>query len=73
MGMMLQAYWGVLLLVGRLQGSLYLNQVLAVGVEIPAILMMLLLLDRIGRNPIFCFALLQGDVRLNHAPFAEAA
>ena len=55
-----QAYWGVLLLIGSVQGSLYLNQALAASVELPAVLLTLFLLERIGRQPIFCFALLQG-------------
>ncbi|KAK9864328.1 hypothetical protein WJX84_000132 [Apatococcus fuscideae] len=58
------AYWGVLLLVSSAQGSTHLNQALAAAVELPAIVLTLLLLDRVGRRPIFCFALLQGGTSL---------
>ena len=58
---LLQAYWVVLMMLGRAQGSLYLNQALAAVVEVPAFLLTLLLLDRAGRRPVFSFALLQGQ------------
>lgn len=59
-----QAYWVVLMMLGKCQGSLYLNQGLAAAVELPAFILTLLLLDRTGRRPIFSFALLQGPCLL---------
>ncbi|KAK9845588.1 hypothetical protein WJX84_002868, partial [Apatococcus fuscideae] len=58
------AYWVVLMMLGSAQGSLYLNQALAAAVELPALLLTLLLLDRAGRRPVFSFALLQGGTSL---------
>ncbi len=70
---MIQAYYGVTLLIGSMSGDLYLNQLLGFLVEAPAIAATTLAIGRLGRRSTAAFLLLQGKrccaLLSTHPPF----
>lgn len=53
----LQAYYGSAFGMGQLSGSIYLNHVAIYAIEAPAYAVSGFLIDRLGRRPIFVYAL----------------
>lgn len=51
------AYYGAAFGMGSLAGNIYLNFLLTYVIELPAYALSLLLIDRIGRRPVFVWAL----------------
>jgi hypothetical protein len=60
---MLQAYYGVTLLIGSMAGDPYVNQLLGFLVEAPTIAATTLAIGRLGRRSTAAFLLLQGTKR----------
>ena len=55
-----QCYYGSQLAMGSLSGSIYINTALSFLIELPAFVVCGLLIDRIGRRPLFMWSLLLG-------------
>ncbi len=55
-----QCYYGSQLAMGSLSGSIYINTSLSFLIELPAFVVCGLLIDRIGRRPLFMWSLLLG-------------
>ena len=53
----MQAYYGSAFGMGQLSGSIYLNHVAIYAIEAPAYAASGFLIDRIGRRPVFVYAL----------------
>ena len=57
----LQAYYGLSLAMNDLAGSVYLNQFLGFVVEFPAYLLVILVIDRLGRRFAISWSMLIGE------------
>ncbi len=63
-----QCYYGSQLAMGSLSGSIYINTSLSFLIELPAFVVCGLLIDRIGRRPLFMWSLLLGGAACASIP-----
>ena len=67
-----QCYYGSQLAMGSLSGSIYINTTLSFLIELPAFVVCGLLIDRIGRRPLFMWSLLLGGAACAPKPLLQS-